>query len=141
MIGPEDIIVPDWPAPRGVKAFFTTRRGGVSEGKFANLNLGAQVGDDCVAVAENRRHLDALLPVKPIWLNQVHGIAVHVFSGDAADSAPVADAAMTSQRKSSLRSAGSGLSAAAFLRYREYLCRGDACGMARPFGGRDRIHS
>ena len=98
MIGPEDIIVPDWPAPRGVKAFFTTRRGGVSEGKFANLNLGAQVGDDCVAVAENRRRLDALLPVKPIWLNQVHGIAVHTFSGDAADSAPVADAAMTSQR-------------------------------------------
>ncbi len=98
MIEADDIIVPDWPAPRGVKSLFTTRLGGVSQGVFASLNLGAHVGDDSAAVVENRRRLGALLPAKPIWLNQVHGIAVHAISGDSADTAPVADAAMTLQR-------------------------------------------
>ncbi len=37
--------------------WFTNRRGGVSEPPYAELNLGLHVGDDPVAVAENRRRL------------------------------------------------------------------------------------
>lgn len=73
-------IVPDWPAPTRVRAAATLRTGGVSEGAFASLNLGAHVGDDANAVAENRRLLEAALelPAEPTWLNQVHGTSVVV---------------------------------------------------------------
>ena len=97
MLEAADIIVPDWPAPRGVKALFTTRLGGVSVGDFASLNLGAHVGDDPVAVVENRRRLRELLPVTPQWLNQIHGCAVHtVVDADVRASARTADAQLTS---------------------------------------------
>jgi polyphenol oxidase len=42
-------------APAGVSVVFTTRRGGVSSGRFASLNLGALTDDEPAAVAENRR--------------------------------------------------------------------------------------
>lgn len=73
-------ITPAWPAPARVKAAATLRMGGVSEGAFASFNLGAHVGDDANAVAENRRLLKAALqlPAEPTWLNQVHGTAVVV---------------------------------------------------------------
>lgn len=73
-------ITPDWPAPARVKAAATLRTGGVSEGAFASFNLGAHVGDDPKAVAENRRLLKAALglPAEPTWLNQVHGTTVAV---------------------------------------------------------------
>lgn len=88
-------IVPDWPAPARVKAAATLRIGGVSEGSFASLNLGAHVGDDTSAVAENRRLLRAALglPSEPTWLNQVHGTAVTVAAGPSA-SPPTADASV-----------------------------------------------
>lgn len=72
------VIVPDWPAPPGVQAVATTRRGGVSMGRYASLNLGDHVGDDPAAVAENRRRLKAALalPAEPHWLGQVHGTRV-----------------------------------------------------------------
>ena len=71
-------ITPDWPATARVRAAATLRVGGVSEGEFAGLNLGAHVGDDPRAVAENRRLLEAALelPAEPTWLNQVHGTGV-----------------------------------------------------------------
>ena len=71
-------ITPDWPAPARVRAAATLRTGGVSEGTFASFNLGAHVGDDANAVAENRRLLKAALqlPAEPTWLNQVHGTTV-----------------------------------------------------------------
>jgi YfiH family protein len=72
------IIVPDWPVPTNVRAAVTTRAGGVSTGPYATLNLGAHVGDDADAVAENRRRVRTALqlPAEPTWLNQVHGTAV-----------------------------------------------------------------
>jgi YfiH family protein len=69
----EDWIVPDWPAAGRVKALITTRRGGVSSGAYASLNLGDAVGDDAANVAENRRRLETCLPSAPKWLRQVHG--------------------------------------------------------------------
>ena len=87
-------ITPDWPAPPHVKAAATLRTGGVSEGPFASLNLGAHVGDDPAAVTENRRLLAAALelPVEPTWLNQVHGINV-VAAETRSAALPTADAA------------------------------------------------
>jgi hypothetical protein len=70
------VIVPDWPAPAHVKALSTTRLGGVSVAPYDSLNLGGRVGDLPNAVEENRRRLQQLLPGAPIWLNQVHGVAV-----------------------------------------------------------------
>ncbi len=73
-----EYIVPDWPAPKNICAFTTTRLGGVSQGQYASLNLGLHVDDDPEAVAENRRLLIETLniPNEPMWLNQVHGANV-----------------------------------------------------------------
>jgi YfiH family protein len=72
------LLLPDWPAPQRVRAAFTLRAGGVSAGSYASLNLGQHVGDDALAVAENRRRLAAglMLPAEPLWLSQVHSSAV-----------------------------------------------------------------
>lgn len=79
-----ELIRPDWPAPAAVQAASTTRSGGISEGAWASLNLGAHVGDDPQAVAGNRQALvDALqLPASPRWLQQVHGTVVHASPND-----------------------------------------------------------
>ncbi len=69
------VIPARWPAPQRVRAFTTTRAGGVSGGAFAELNLADHVGDDTQRVAENRRRLVRVggLPGEPLWLTQVHG--------------------------------------------------------------------
>jgi YfiH family protein len=90
---PADWIAPDWPAPRRVHAFVTTRNGGVSTGAYASLNLGTRVGDDAAAVCENRSRVRALLPNDPKWLRQVHG--THVAQADAMEADLEADAAIT----------------------------------------------
>ncbi len=71
-------IEPAWPAVPGVRAAFSLRQGGVSAGPYAALNLATHVGDDPVAVAENRRRLvqGLGLPAEPCWLDQVHGTRV-----------------------------------------------------------------
>jgi YfiH family protein len=69
-------LIPDWPAPAGVKACVTTRAGGVSLAPFDSLNLGDHVDDSPEAVAENRRRLTDHFAIQPAWLQQVHGIAV-----------------------------------------------------------------
>lgn len=89
---PPELIVPDWPAPAHVRAVQTTRRGGVSRGPYASLNLGDHVGDDAACVAANRARLGALLPAEPIWLRQVHGVAVA--DADSASPGSAADAAI-----------------------------------------------
>lgn len=66
-------VMADWPAPPRVRAFTTTRAGGVSTGPWARLNLGDRTGDTPEAVAENRRIFRAGLPSEPGWLRQVHG--------------------------------------------------------------------
>jgi YfiH family protein len=88
MAAPPDWIVPDWPAPRRVRALVTTRAGGTSRGPYASLNLGAHVGDDPAAVERNRGRLRAVLPTDPVWLQQVHGAEVV----DAATAPPLARA-------------------------------------------------
>ena len=88
-----DWIVPDWPAPARVKAFITTRSGGVSSGPFQSLNLGDHVGDVPGDVAANRAKLSGYLPSTPVWLRQVHG--TNVVAAESAESGVEADSAHT----------------------------------------------
>lgn len=88
-----ELIHADWPAPDNVMACTTTRTGGVSGGDFASLNLASHVGDDPVAVRQNRQRLSAFLQIadEPKWLNQVHGNSV--VEADTVDQS--ADASVT----------------------------------------------
>ena len=69
-------LIPDWPAPAGIRACVTTRANGVSVAPFDSFNLGDHVGDDPVAVAHNRQRLTQIFDVQPAWLSQVHGVVV-----------------------------------------------------------------
>jgi polyphenol oxidase len=94
---------PDWPAPKGVRALSSLRGdlngGGASQAPYAWFNVGAHVGDDPAAVAENRRLLRrrAELPAEPSWLAQVHGVAVADLDAAGTGAGPPvpADAAVT----------------------------------------------
>lgn len=68
-----DLIIPQWPAPHNVRAFSTTRTGGLSLAPYDSLNVGAHVGDDLSIVEGNRALLPKHQHIK--WLNQVHGNA------------------------------------------------------------------
>jgi polyphenol oxidase len=87
-------IVPDWPAPPGVRAAALLRSGGVSPPPWDSLNLGDHVGDDPARVAENRRllRLALALPGEPAWLSQVHGTDVLVLDDRVAGSGSAASA-------------------------------------------------
>jgi hypothetical protein len=66
-------------APEGVRAAFSTREGGVSEGPYRSLNLGVLTGDEPGRVVENRRRLCEAAGVDPeraTMAFQVHGAAV-----------------------------------------------------------------
>lgn len=89
-----DWIVPDWPAPPRVKAYITTRAGGVSRAPFEGLNLGDHVGDQLGDVAANRALLNVYLPAEPVWLRQVHG--TQVVAADVAEKGAEGDASYTS---------------------------------------------
>lgn len=71
-------LTPHWSAPANVRAVCTTRHGGVSETPFDSLNLGDHVGDNPYMVARNRLLVGEVLhlPTEPLWLRQVHGVAV-----------------------------------------------------------------
>lgn len=63
----------------GARALFTTRRGGVSEGAFASLNLGRLTADADANVDENRARVAAATGCAREWFlygRQVHGAAV-----------------------------------------------------------------
>lgn len=94
-----------WPAPPGVQAFTTLRRGaGGSQPPFDSFNMGnrsSAEGDDPRQVQRNRDELQRLagLPSAPHWLRQVHGTGVLRFDAppvaQGVDAEPVADAAVT----------------------------------------------
>jgi polyphenol oxidase len=83
----------------GIAHGFLGRRGGVSGGIVAGLNLGLGTGDDAAAVAENRaRAVAAVSPgARLVTVYQVHS-ADCVVAGDWSDDArPHADALVTDQ--------------------------------------------
>ena len=93
-----DWLVPDWPAPAGVRAVCTTRAGGVSLFPYDSLNVGSHVGDSSQAVAHNRSVLTQALDSTPVWMNQVHGTGLLQLQGQACADAPTADGAWTTER-------------------------------------------
>jgi hypothetical protein len=74
----EDHIGIDLP---GARALFTTRRGGVSEGPFASLNLGRMTDDRPEAVRRNRVRVQEQAGVPAALVYQVHGTSVRRISG------------------------------------------------------------
>lgn len=101
-------LVPDWPAPRAVRALVTSRLlPGNSRPPYDAFNLGLRTGEDIDVVRANRAQLVRAfeLPAEPRWLRQVHGTGVAYFDtadragetcGDAAET--LADAAVTRAR-------------------------------------------
>jgi polyphenol oxidase len=102
---------PDWQPALGVHAIGTMRAGGVSQGVYDSLNIGARVGDQAEHVLENRRRLLSHLndAHRLCFVNQVHGnVAVlengqGIYPSGAADerllmpeALPEADALVTS---------------------------------------------
>lgn len=87
-----------WPAPENVKTLISTRLGGVSEGKYQALNVGAHVGDDPQHVAENRRRVQAEIAVPVAYLNQTHSTDV-VQAAESLHHTPDADASVDSSGK------------------------------------------
>lgn len=98
---PSAWITPDWPAPPGVRAVCTTRAcpPGVvaSAPPWRGFNLGAHVGDAPAAVAAHRAALGRALGVRPVFLEQVHGVQVQVLRAGVPDGR-VADAACCAAR-------------------------------------------
>jgi len=90
-------IVPDWPAPAGVRACFTTRAGGISPPPFDSMNLGLGSGDALGNVERNRAILRACLQSEPAWLRQVHGSTVIAAASIAGQAEVEADASWTDQ--------------------------------------------
>jgi polyphenol oxidase len=97
MAFPSEWLVPDWPAPAGIRAVFTTRAGGVSAAPFDRLNLGEHVRDEPAAVAANRQRLRAATGVHPVFLCQVHGVDVVRLDATTADGTE-ADACLSTER-------------------------------------------
>ncbi|MEQ6886218.1 peptidoglycan editing factor PgeF [Salicola sp. Rm-C-2C1-2] len=97
-VSDESAFLPEWPAPPGVHALVTTRRGGVSEGPWQSFNLGVHVHDAPAAVRANRAKLARISGLAQDafhWLEQVHGN--RVVRVPAMEATPVADAAWTDQ--------------------------------------------
>ncbi|MBS0570073.1 MAG: peptidoglycan editing factor PgeF [Proteobacteria bacterium] len=92
------IILPDWPAPRCVRTFTTTRAlPGNSRPPYDAFNLGLRSGEDAATVRANRALLERAfdLPSPPRWLQQVHGDRVIRMTEEVPDGEPQADAAFT----------------------------------------------
>jgi YfiH family protein len=70
---------------QGAVAIFTTRRGGLSTGSYASLNLGLHVGDEKEAVLANRKKLAELIS-RPLTQftasSQVHGKRIAIVGQD-----------------------------------------------------------
>ena len=79
-----------------MQALCTSRNGGSSGGTYDSFNLGDHVGDAPAAVADNRATLAKVLGVRPVFLSQVHGIAVAALTPDSPDG-QVADSGMSCQ--------------------------------------------
>jgi len=96
---PPQITDPSLAALDDVRHAFFTRRGGVSKGVYASLNIGYGSGDDRDSIAENRRRAMASLDLPATALNtvyQIHGTAVAVADRNwPPQEAPRADAQVT----------------------------------------------
>ena len=72
---PAQWIEPDWPTHARVHTLMTHRQGGVSAAPWDSMNLGDHVGDQPTDVEINRKRLAAQIGQRPVFLQQVHGVA------------------------------------------------------------------
>lgn len=73
----------------GVGHGIFTRKGGVGQGPFCGLNVGARVGDDEKNTAANRRLVESVMGAKiGVWLTQTHGDGTVVLKGGEQTSDP-----------------------------------------------------
>ena len=82
----------------GGRVLFTTRRGGVSRGPYATLNLGLWTDDDPHAVSANRDHVAALAGIGRDRLQQgrqVHGARIVVRDEPPEGDPPESDGQVT----------------------------------------------
>ncbi len=89
----------------GGRALFTTRRGGVSTGAYASLNLGRWTDDDPDAVHHNRQTLATTLDLPldaVVQGRQVHGTHVERNAQRPTAEPPEADGQATTQRDTAL---------------------------------------
>lgn len=68
-------LQPDWPIHPRVRSLMTTRQGGVSAAPWDSFNLGDHVGDRVADVHSNRERLALHIGQRPVFLQQVHGVA------------------------------------------------------------------
>lgn len=70
----KSFIQPTWPAPDNIRAYTTTRIGGVSLAPYHEFNLGEHVEDNPLHVSTNRDLLKKRLELSndPIWIKQTH---------------------------------------------------------------------
>lgn len=81
-------------AELNVRAFFTTREGGVSVAPYESLNVADHVGDNPAAVADNRSRVSQMAHAPVTFLTAQHGITVaHV--SQPGQVAPPADVLVT----------------------------------------------
>ncbi|TCJ98545.1 hypothetical protein EV694_0954 [Volucribacter psittacicida] len=93
-------IIPAWQCSTNVRAFTTTRMGGVSLPPFESFNLATHVGDEKNSVETNRTLLvqQGQLPHMPAFLQQVHSTKVIRLPEDLSSTdTPIADAVYTCQ--------------------------------------------
>ena len=91
------LIKPNWPAPKNITAFTTTRLGGISKPPYDSLNLALHVKDNPQNVADNRQLVTDLLPSQPCWLNQTHSDNIALLDEPVDLTLPY-DASVTAQR-------------------------------------------
>lgn len=93
------ILIPEWPAPKNIKACSTLRYPGNSLGAYKQFNLALHVDDDQRCVLANRQDLMryAYLPSSPKWLNQTHSKIALLAETVSLEIAPNADASYTQQ--------------------------------------------
>jgi polyphenol oxidase len=80
---------------------FTDARDGVSRRPWGALNLGGHVGDDPADVENNRARVAAAMGVpreRLLFMNQCHGVDVHVVDGPWSGPAASVDALVTTRR-------------------------------------------
>jgi YfiH family protein len=78
--------------------FFTSRADGVSLAPYYSLNVASHVGDDPLAVTENRRRVSVLVGAPLVVMGPNHGIGVGVVSRVTAEPVPAVDALVTDTR-------------------------------------------
>lgn len=81
------------------KAAFTDRRGGVSQGPYASLNLGRHTGDSEESIWLNRERLASAIGRDIMWMNQMHSARVMRVRPGFTSDAMICDAMVLDSRQ------------------------------------------